>query len=54
MFNISESLLFMTKPEVIGSQHRNFPTQFFFTRLCHGAAFSWYSVLRAYVANDED
>ena len=26
---MSESLLFMTKPEVIGSQHRKFPTQFF-------------------------
>ena len=32
MFNISESLLFITKPEVIESLHRKFPTQFF-TRL---------------------
>ena len=29
VFNISESLLFITKPEVIGSLHRKFPTQFF-------------------------
>ena len=29
MFNISESLLFITKPEVIESLHRKFPTQFF-------------------------
>ena len=28
MFNISESLLFITKPEVTGSLHRKFPTQF--------------------------
>ena len=33
MFNISESLLFITKPEVIGSLHRRFPTKCFFTRL---------------------
>ena len=28
MFNISESLLFITKPEVIGSLRRKFPTHF--------------------------
>ena len=28
VFNISESLLFITKPEVIGSLHSKFPTQF--------------------------
>ena len=33
VFNISESLLFITKPEVIGSLHRRFPHTIFFTRL---------------------
>ena len=33
MFNISESLLFITKPEVIGSLHRKFPIATQFTRL---------------------
>ena len=33
MFNIFESLLFITKPEVIGSLPRNFSHTIFFTRL---------------------
>ena len=33
VFNISESLLFITKPEVIGSLHRRFPTQFFYASI---------------------
>ena len=33
MFNISESLLFIPKPEVIESLYRKFPTQFFYASI---------------------